>query len=331
MSDASALAGGGLSPMGASKDSATGGRLGDKIFRGLSGAAGFTVLVVIGGIGVFLVTKAIPALQQDTTNFLTTREFLPEADPPTFGVAALAFGTVLSSFLALVMAVPVALGVALFITQVAPRPIAGVLGNLVDLLAAVPSVVYGLWGVAFLNDKIKPVSSGLHSAFGWIPLFGDTGGRYGRSLFLASVVLAIMILPIVAALSREIFLQVPSGTREAAYALGATRWEMIRTAVLPFSRPGITAAIMLGLGRALGETIAVALVLLSNFEISAKVLGPGGNTVAANIATKFAEYGPTGRGALIATGLVLFVITFVVNLAARGIVYRSARRLQADA
>jgi phosphate transport system permease protein len=290
-----------------------------------------TLLVVIGGIGVFLVAKAIPALRSDTTSFLTTREFLPEADAPTFGVAALAYGTVLSSALALVMAVPVALGVALFITQVAPRRVAGVLGNLVDLLAAVPSVVYGLWGVAYLNDKIKPVSSGLHAVLGWIPLFGDSGGRYGRSIFLASVVLAIMILPIVAALSREIFLQVPSGNREAAYALGATRWEMICTAVLPFSRPGITAAVMLGLGRALGETIAVALVLLSNFDITANVLGPGGNTVAANIATKFAEYGPNGRGALIATGLVLFVITFLVNLAARGIVYRSARRLGVEA
>jgi phosphate transport system permease protein len=201
----------------------------------------------------------------------------------------------------------------------------------VDLLAAVPSVVYGLWGVAYLDDKIKPVSAGLHHAFGWIPLFGDTGGRYGRSIFLAAVVLAIMILPIIAALSREIFLQVPAGNREAAYALGATRWEMIRTAVLPFSRPGITAAVMLGLGRALGETIAVALVLLSNFDITAKVLGPGGNTVAANIATKFAEYGPTGRGALIATGLVLFVIAFLVNLAARGIVYRSSRRMAVEA
>ncbi|MBK5305602.1 MAG: phosphate ABC transporter permease subunit PstC [Frankiaceae bacterium] len=331
MSDASALAGGGLTPLGASKDSATGGRLGDKVFRGLSGAAGVTLLVVIAGIGVFLVAKAIPALRADTTSFLTTKQFLPEADSPTFGVAALAFGTLMSSFLALVMAVPVALGVALFITQVAPRGVAGVLGNLVDLLAAVPSVVFGLWGVAYLNDKIVPVSSFLHSTLGWIPLFGDTGERYGRSIFLASVVLAIMILPIIAALSREIFLQVPHGNREAAYALGATRWEMIRTAVLPFSRPGITAAVMLGLGRALGETIAVALVLLSNFEITAKVLGPGGNTIAANIATKFAEYGPTGRGALIATGLVLFVITFLVNLAARGIVYRSARRFEVEA
>jgi phosphate transport system permease protein len=297
----------------------------------MSGAAGITLLVIIGGIGIFLVAKAVPALSRDSANFLTAKEFLPEADPTVFGVAALAFGTVLSSLLAIAMAVPVALGVALFITQVAPRRLASVLGALVDLLAAVPSVVYGLWGVAYLNAKIVPVSSALHSAFGWIPLFGDTGGRYGRSIFLASVVLAIMVLPIVAALSREIFLQVPAGNREAAYALGATRWEMIRTAVLPFSRPGVTAAVMLGLGRALGETIAVALVLLSNFEITAKILGPGGNTIAANIATKFGEYGPTGRGALIATGLVLFAITFVVNLAARGVVYRSARRFGAAA
>jgi phosphate transport system permease protein len=330
MSDAAAVAGGGLTPLGSAASTGPG-RRGDTIFRSLSGAAGISLLVIITGIGVFLVAQALPALRQDTTNFLTTREFLPEADRPAFGVAALAFGTVLSSFLALVMAVPVAIGVALFITQVAPRRLAAVLGNLVDLLAAVPSVVYGLWGVAYLNAKIVPVSSALHTTLGWIPLFGDTGGRYGRSLFLAAVVLAIMILPIVAALAREIFLQVPAGNREAAYAIGATRWEMIRTAVLPFSRPGVTAAVMLGLGRALGETIAVALVLLSNFEISAKVLGPGGNTIAANIATKFGEYGPTGRGALIASGLVLFAITFLVNLAARGIVYRNARRFGAAA
>ncbi len=301
-------------------------RRGDRIFESLSGTAGLTVLIVMAAIAVFLVSQALPAIRADTGSFLSTRDFLPENDKPLFGVAALAFGTVLSSVMALVMAVPVALGVALYITQIAPRRVAGVLGSLVDLLAAVPSVVYGLWGVAYLNDKIVPVSAALHHALGWIPLFGDTGGRYGRSLFLAAVVLGIMVLPIVAALSREIFLQVPTGNREAAYALGATRWEMIRVAVLPFSRPGVTAAVMLGLGRALGETIAVALVLLSNFDITVHVLGPGGNTIAANIATKFGEYGPTGRGALIASGLVLFAITFVVNLAARGVVLRSAAR-----
>ena len=327
MSDPTAVptAGTGGAPSATGLGAARTGRAGDRLFLGLSGGAGVTILVLVGAIGVFLVSQAVPALRADTGSFLTTRDFLPESDRPLFGVAALAFGTVVSSFLALLMAVPVAIGVALYLTQVAPRRLAGPLGNLVDLLAAVPSVVYGLWGVAFLNARIVPVSAFLHDVLGWIPLFGDTGGRYGRSLFLAAVVLAIMILPIVAALSREIFLQVPAGNREAAYALGATRWEMIRTAVLPYSRPGVTAAVMLGLGRALGETIAVALVLLSNFEISAKILGPGGNSIAANIATKFGEYGPTGRGALIASGLVLFAITFVVNLAARGVLHRSAR------
>jgi phosphate transport system permease protein len=306
-------------------------RRGDVVFRRLSGGAGITLLVVIGAIAVFLTAQALPALTDNTANFLTARKFLPEPGDPAmgvaFGVASLAYGTVVAAVIALLLAVPVALGVALYITQYAPRRLAGTMGYLVDLLAAVPSVVYGLWGVLYLNDKIIPVSEALHGALGWIPFFGDTGGSYGRSLFLAGVVLAIMVLPIVAALSREVFLQVPSGNREAALALGATRWEMIRLAVLPYSRPGVVSAVMLGLGRALGETIAVALVLLSSETISAKVLGPGGNTIAANIAVKFGEYGATGRGALIATGLVLFVITLVVNLAARGIVARAGRRL----
>ena len=307
-------------------------RRGDRVFLGLSATAGVSLLVIIGAITVFLVSEAVPSLQSNTVNFLTEKRFLPEPESPgqqvAFGIAALAYGTVVSSLIALLLAVPVAIGVALFITQYAPRRIAGFLGYLVDLLAAVPSVVYGLWGLAYLNSKIIPTSDVLNSTLGFLPFFGDTGGVYGRSLFLAGVVLAIMILPIIAALSREVFLQVPSGNREAAFALGATRWEMIRMAVLPFARPGVTSAVMLGLGRALGETIAVALVLLSNPVISVKVLGPGGGSIAANIANKFSEYGEVGRGALIASGLVLFVITLVVNLAARGIVYRSTRKLK---
>jgi phosphate transport system permease protein len=308
--------------------SGTATRRGDRVFRRLTAGAGIWLLVVIGAIAVFLTAQAVPALRANTGSFLTEQRFLPEgAEGVVFGIAALAYGTVVSSLIALVLAVPVALGVALFLTQYAPRRLAGPLGYLVDLLAAVPSVVYGLWGVLYLNDKIVPVSEALHGTLGFVPLFGDTGGSFGRSLFLAGVVLAIMILPIIAALSREVFLQVPSGNREAALALGATRWEMIRMAVLPFSRPGVVSAVMLGLGRALGETIAVALVLLSSETISAKVLGPGGNTIAANIANKFGEYGPTGRGALIASGLVLFVITLVVNLGARAVVARAGRRL----
>ena len=299
---------------------------GDRVFFAATGLSGALMVGLIIAIGVFLVIKAVPALREDTTSFLTTKVFLPEADQPTFGIAVLAFGTVLTSLVAMVLAVPVALGVAIFVTQLAPRRLAGLLGSLVDLLAAVPSVVYGLWGLAFLNTHLQDVNGFLHDHLGWFPLFGNTGGQYSKSVLLASVVLAIMVLPIVAALTREVLLQVPSTLVEGALALGATRWEAVRTAVLPPSRPGIVSAVMLGLGRALGETIAVALVLGFSNEINWHILGPGGNTIAANIATKFAEYSSQGRGALIASGLVLFVITFVVNAAARAVVIRSARK-----
>ncbi|MCU1592802.1 MAG: phosphate transporter rane protein 1, PhoT family [Frankiales bacterium] len=299
---------------------------GDRVFFALTGASGIALVLTIVAIGAFLVVQAVPALRDDTTSFLTTKAFLPEADRPTFGIAVLVSGTVITSLIAMVLAVPVALGVAIFVTQYAPRRLAGLLGGIVDLLAAVPSVVYGLWGIAYLDRHLQSVNSGLNSALGWFPLFGDTGGRYGRSVLLASLVLAIMVLPIIAALSREVLLQVSPSLREAALALGATRWEAIRTAVLPPSWPGITSAIMLGLGRALGETIAVALVLGTSSQITTKILGSGGNTIAANIAQKFSEYAQGGRGALIATGLVLFVITFAVNALARLIVVRSARR-----
>ncbi|HUR51197.1 MAG TPA: phosphate ABC transporter permease subunit PstC [Mycobacteriales bacterium] len=302
---------------------------GDRVFFALTGISGAVMVATIVAIGVFLVVQALPALHDDSTNPLTTKVFTPEAARPTWGIAVLAFGTVLTSLLAMVLAVPVALGVAIFVTQLAPRRLAGLLGGLVDLLAAVPSVVYGLWGVAYLNTHLQGFNRGLHGHLGWVPLFGDTGGRYSKSILLAAIVLAIMVLPIIAALSREVLLQVPEPLVEGALALGATRWEAVRTAVLPPSRPGIVSAVMLGLGRALGETIAVALVLGFSPEITARILGPGGNTIAANIATKFGEYSSDGRGALIATGLVLFVITFVVNAAARAIVIRSARRNQA--
>lgn len=300
-------------------------RRGDRVFFAATGLAGVLMVAIIVAIGVFLVVQALPSLRENSANFLTEKRFAPEADPPAFGIAVLAFGTLLSSLLAMVIAVPVALGVAIFVTQYAPRKIAGFLGGLVDLLAAVPSVVFGLWGLLYLNQHLQPFNKALHDDLGFIPLFGDVRS-YGKSILLASIVLAIMVLPIIAALSREVILQVPSALSEAALALGATRWEAIRTAVLPPSRPGIVSAVMLGLGRALGETIAVALVLGFTPQITTKILGPGGNTIAANIATKFSEYSQAGRGALIATGLVLFVITFAVNALARGIVVRSARK-----
>ncbi len=296
---------------------------GDRVFRGLSVSAGVGLLLVILAIATFLVVRAIPALRANEAGFFTSTDWDPNALPPRFGIVALAFGTVLSSLLALVMALPVALGVALFISHYAPRRLAGVLGYVVDLLAAVPSVVFGLWGLFYLNEPLSKVSAVLADHLGFLPLFAAGDGIYRRSILLASTVLAIMILPIIASLSREVFLQVPAMNQEAALALGATRWEMVRTAVLPFSRPGIIGATMLGLGRALGETIAVAIVLSPAFVVSLAILQPAkGATIAANIANSFAEASSTGRGALIASGLVLFVITLLVNVAARAVIHR---------
>jgi phosphate transport system permease protein len=281
--------------------------------------------VLIASIALFLVWRAAPAFHLAGWHFFTRKDWFPDQSPARFGVAALAFGSVLSSILALAIAVPVAVGAALVITELVPRGLGVWLGYVVDLLAAVPSVVYGLWGVYFLVPRLIPTQRWLDHHLGFIPLFDSRNDTYGKSIFAASVVLAIMVLPIVAAISREVFRQVPRANREAALALGATRWESIRMAVLPPSKSGVIGAVMLGLGRALGETIAVALVLSASFDVSVHVTEPGGNTIAANIATKFGEAGVHGREALIASGLILFAITLVVNMAARAVVYRSGR------
>ncbi|BEL11087.1 phosphate ABC transporter permease subunit PstC [Actinoplanes sichuanensis] len=290
-------------------------------FRGLSTASGAMVLVIIVAIAGFLISEAIPALQANTGNFLTQFEWAPNEPQPSFGIAALAFGTVLSSIIALIVAVPIALSIALFLSHYAPKRLATPLGFVIDLLAAVPSVVFGLWGRDVFQEPVRDFSIWLNEYFSWIPLFGGDG-PFGQSVMLGGLVLAIMVLPIVTSLSREVFQQTPGMNEEAALALGATRWEMIRTAVLPYGKPGVIAAVMLGLGRALGETIALALTLSVAFNISFNLIENGGNSVAANIANSFAEANDTGRGALIASGLVLFAITLVVNMTARAIIYR---------
>jgi phosphate transport system permease protein len=300
-----------------------------ELFRGITLAAALVVLAVLGAIAIFLVVKAIPSLSKDHKNFFTTKVWNPDDSPPLFGIAVLVFGTVLSSIIALVVSVPVAVGVAIFIVEYAPKSIAKWLGYLTDMLATVPSVIYGLWGLYFLVPRLQGFQHWLATWFGWIPIFDDPNNRTSvasRSIFVASLVLAIMILPVIAAISREVLRQVDPGLREAALALGATRWELVKTALLPPSRPGIIGAIMLGLGRALGETIAIALILGTSFTISFKILDPGGNTIAANIATYFGEAGTTGRSALIASGLVLFVMTLLVNTVARTVIYRAALR-----
>jgi phosphate transport system permease protein len=294
---------------------------GEVIFRMLAQGSGALLLVIMAVIALFLVLQAIPALQANTTGFLTTLNWAPDGTPSSFGIAALAFGSVLTSLLALLMSVPVAVGVALATSHYAPRWLARPLAYVVDLLAAVPSVVFGLWGLIYLVPSIIAPSRFLNHYLGFIPFFGSNG-TYGKSVFVASIVLAVMVIPIIAAISREVFVQAPRDHIEAAWAIGATKWEMVRTAILPYGRSGVISGTVLGFGRAIGETIAVALVLSANYEISIRILEPGGNTIAANIANRYGEAAAVGRGALIASGLVLFVITLIVNFGARMIVRR---------
>lgn len=295
----------------------------DEAFRLLTSTAGLVVVGLVVVVAVFLISKAVPSLAHDGASFLTSREW-DVADPTSmrFGIAQLLWVTVISSAVAMVIAVPIAIGVALYLTLYAPKRLAKPAGYLVDLLAAVPSIVFGLWGARVLLGYVRPVQGFLADVFGWLPLFAPTAVQSG-TIFLAAVVLAIMILPIVTALSREVFAQTPTAHMEAALALGATRWEMIRIAVLPFGRPGVVSAAMLGLGRALGETIAVTIILSTTTGAFSWSLFSGGETFASKIANAASEFdSPAKTGAYISAGLVLFVLTFVVNAVARIIIGR---------
>ncbi|KPI18518.1 phosphate ABC transporter, inner membrane subunit PstC [Actinobacteria bacterium OK074] len=296
-------------------------RPGDRIFLGLSRGSGILLLVIMAAMAVFLAYRASLAISKDHGNFLTTFEWNTGVNPPVFGIAVLAFGTVVSSVIAMLLAVPVAVAIALFTTHYAPRKLGGTIAYVIDLLAAVPSIVYGLWGALVLVPHLNGLFGWLNDYLGWTGVFSwDQGAP--RSLLTVGILLAIMILPIITNVSREVFRQTPRMNEEAALALGATRWEVIRMSVLPFGRSGVISASMLGLGRALGETMAVATVLSPDFIIHGSLLNPGGGTFAQNIASKFSEATPDGRDALIASGLVLFVITLLVNGAARMIIAR---------
>jgi phosphate transport system permease protein len=294
-------------------------RLGDRVFSTSTIVAGSIILGVLAAVAIFLVAKSIPA-------FSAPAGSLPN-EAPNFWVYVwpLVFGTLWAAFLGLLIATPISIGVALFISHYAPRRIAQALGYIIDLLAAVPSVVFGLWGVQVLAPGVQPLYAWLNTNLGWIPFFGGTVSGTGKTVLTVAVVLAVMVLPIMTAVCREVFLQTPRLHEEAALALGATRWEMIRTAVLPFARPGIISAAMLGLGRALGETLAVAMVLSPAVVVSFFLItSQNPNTIAANIALQFPEASGIGVNVLIASGLVLFVITFIVNAIARFVVNRRA-------
>ena len=291
-------------------------RAGDRVFKGLATAAGVVILVALTGVGVFLTVQGIPA-------FTASRSELPGGHSVVAYIWPLAFGTLLGAFVALLIATPLSIGVALFISHYAPRRLAGPLGYLIDLLAAVPSVVYGLWGIFFLAPRMVPLFQWLEQHLGFVPFFAGPASTTGRTMLTVGVVLAIMILPISTALCREVFLQTPRLHEEAALALGATRWEMIRMTVFPYARSGMVSAAMLGLGRALGETMAVAMLLSASGVVTFNMISPTNpSTIAANIALQFPEAVDININLLIASGLVLFVITFAVNFAARAVVNR---------
>lgn len=312
---------------------------GDRIFERGTLSIGLSVLGIMVAVGLFLSGEAFDALRTTGLSFLTTAEWQP--DSGEFGIASVLLGTVLIAAVAVGIALPVALGTALFIVEVAPARLRSSLVAMVDLMAAVPSVVYGLWGLFMLQGSAIGVSRWVSTWFGWIPIFAVDGADphsplanstvYTASTFIAGVVVALMVMPIQCSVMREVFSQIPNGEREGAFALGATRWGMIRIVAIPFARGGIIGGTMLGLGRALGETIAVLLIISPRFDINLHVLEAGGNSVSSLIALRYSEASGFGLSALMAAGLALFVVTLGVNFTASILVSRSRSGALSDA
>ncbi len=304
---------------------------GDKVFRGTIRAGGSVVLIIMVLVGSFLAFRASEALGVVGWSFFTEQAWEP--DQGKFGIAAVIVGTILIALVAVCVAVPLALSTSLFITEYAPRQLRSFLVSIVDLMAAIPSVVFGLWGFFFFQPFIVPISKWLAQYFGWIPFLAVDGVDptdplatttvYTSSSFIAGIVVGMMVTPIVTSIMREVFSQTPIGEREAALGLGATRWAMIRNVVLPFGQGGIIGGTMLGLGRALGETITVYMIISPVFTIQPHILQNGGNSVAALIALRYGESTPMGLSALMAAGLALFAMTLAVNFGASIVVARS--------
>lgn len=311
----------------------------DRVFVHGFRAIGATVLVVTGSIGLFLAWQAVPTLRHYGLSFFTEEAWAPEQG--TVGIAGILVGTVSVAGVALVIAFPLALLTALFIAEYAPHSVRATLVSLVDLMAAVPSIVYGLWGALLVQPYAAEIARWLHGTLGWIPLFDVPSAdpdaavwdqtRYIASAFCAAIAVAMMVLPMSCAVMRQVFSQTPQAEKEAALALGATRWGMVRTVVLPFGRGGIVGGTMLGLGRALGETIAVYLIISPAFDIKPHILEVGTNTVAALIAARFGDASAAQLSALLAAGFALFLITLAVNTLAAIIVNRSRSGQGTDA
>jgi phosphate transport system permease protein len=302
----------------------------DKLFIWIARGGGIVTLSIMVAVGLFLGLRAQTAFGSQGWNFLTETAWTPENGK--FGIAAVLFGTVTIALIALTVSVPLALGTSLLISELLPERIRGFAISLVDLMAAVPSVIFGLWGVFFLQANIIPISLWVSQTFSWIPFLAvtDKSGNpltdpsaFTSSAVIAGVVVGLMVVPTQTSVMREAFSQTPLGEKEGALALGSTRWGMIRAVVLPFGRGGIIGGTMLGLGRALGETIAVYMIISPIFEINPQILKSGTNSVSALIALRYGEASDTGLSALMAAGLVLFLITLVINFSASSIVARS--------
>jgi phosphate transport system permease protein len=296
----------------------------DVWFDRVTFASGMVVLALLALVGLFLLLRSRTALSESGfLNFLTRSTWRTDVRPQQVGVLGLLTGTLTVAAIAVVIAVPLGTILALFINEYSSPRIRRYLTGLVDLLAAVPALIFGIWGFLFLSDQIVPLSRWLTSNLGWIPIFAtDDGARLTGSLFITGIVVSLMVVPIVASVVREVFAQTPVGEKEAALALGSTRWGMIRAVVLPYGRGGIVGGTMLGLGRALGETIAVALLLPQVPVVSARILQNGGATVSGFIAHRSGG-DSFSVSALMAAGLVLFVVTLATNLVASVVVSRS--------
>ncbi|WP_024443901.1 MULTISPECIES: phosphate ABC transporter permease subunit PstC [unclassified Mycobacterium] len=300
----------------------TGSRLQDRLFRLVAEGSGVLIIVLISAVGGFLLLRAIPALQRNRENFFTYGGSWVTTNTSAmhFGIAEMLQVTVFVSVFALLLAMPVALGVAVYLAEYAPRRLVGILGYLVELLAAVPSIIYGAWGLYVLAPQLRGVALWLNEHLSGFFLFADGNASVagGGTIFTGGIVLAVMILPIITAVTREVLAQTPRGQVEAALALGATRWEVVKMVMLPFGRSGYISAAMLGLGRALGETVALLIILRSTQKAFNWSLFDGGSTFATKIAATASEFNDQYKaGAYIAAGLVLFVLTLIVNAMAR--------------
>ena len=304
-------------------------KLGDVTFYWITRACAISVLLILGGIILSLVAGAWPAMRQYGAAFLWTQRWAPSADPPVLGALGPMYGTLVTSFIAMLIAIPVGLGIAIFLTELCPYALRRPIGIAIELLAGIPSIIYGIWGLfvlaPFLQEHVQP---GLIAAFANVPVLSElfAGPPYGIGVLTAGVIIAVMVLPIVSAISRDVFETVPAVLKEAAYGVGCTTWEVVRSVVIPYTRVGIIGGVMLGLGRALGETMAVTFVIGNAHRIAPSLLAPG-TTISATIANEFTEaVGDLYTSALIELGLILFVITFFILAMSRYLLMRLHQR-----